>query len=144
MLCIHYLGFPWWLSGKESACQCRFDPWVGKIPWRREWQPTPVFLFGRSHGQWSLVGYSSWGCKRVRQDLATKQQQLHARYRDEANFVQILKEFPLSQSAAPIWGWFYPTPPPHSGALGNTWRHFCPHWGWGYDRHLVIRGQECY
>ena len=38
---------PWWLSGKESACQCRrfgFDPWVGKIPWRRKWQPSPVFL----------------------------------------------------------------------------------------------------
>ena len=38
-------------NGKESACQCRrpgFDPWVGKIPWRREWQPTPVFLPGES------------------------------------------------------------------------------------------------
>ena len=45
--------------GKESACQCRrceFDPWVGKIPWRRKWQPTPVFLPGESHGQRSLVG----------------------------------------------------------------------------------------
>ena len=52
------------------------------------------------------MGYSSWGCKRGRQDLATKQQQLHARYRDEANLVQILKESPLSQSAAPIGGDF--------------------------------------
>ena len=60
------LGLPWWLSGKESACQCRrprFDPWVGKIPWRREWQPTPVFLPGESHGQGSLAGYSPWGRK---------------------------------------------------------------------------------
>ena len=40
-----------------------FDPWVGKIPWRRAWQPTPVFLPGESHGQRSLVGYSSWGYK---------------------------------------------------------------------------------
>ena len=43
-LCI---GLPWWLSGKQSTCQCRrlgFSPWVGKIPWRRKWQPTPVFL----------------------------------------------------------------------------------------------------
>ena len=40
-----------------------FDPWVGKIPWRREWQPTPVFLPGKSHGQKSLVGYRSWGHK---------------------------------------------------------------------------------
>ena len=38
-----------------------FNPWVGKIPWRRKWQPTPVFLPGKFHGQRSLVGYSSWG-----------------------------------------------------------------------------------
>ena len=56
-------------SGKKSACQCRrhrrhrFDPWVGKIPWRRKWQPTPVFLPGKSHGQRSLVGYSPQGHK---------------------------------------------------------------------------------
>ena len=40
-----------------------FSPWVGKMPWRREWQPTPVFLPGESHGQRSLVGYSPGGCK---------------------------------------------------------------------------------
>ena len=40
-----------------------FDSWVGKIPWRREWPPTPVFLPGKSHGQRSLVGYSLWGRK---------------------------------------------------------------------------------
>ena len=40
-----------------------FDPWVGKIPWRRAWQPTPVFLPGESHGQRSLVGYSPQGRK---------------------------------------------------------------------------------
>ena len=51
-------------SGKEPICQCRrqnrygFDPWVGKIPWRRKWQPTPVFLPGESHGRRSLAGYS--------------------------------------------------------------------------------------
>ena len=43
---------------------CRFDPWVGKIPWRREWQPTAVFLPEKSYGQRSLAGY-----------LAVKQQQ---------------------------------------------------------------------
>ena len=37
-------------------------PWVRKIPWRRAWQPTPVFLPGESHGQRGLVGYSPWGC----------------------------------------------------------------------------------
>ena len=70
-------SLPWWLSGKESACQlrrCGFNPWVGKIPWRRKWQPTPVFLPGKSHGQGSLVGYSPQGHKRVRHDLVTKQQ----------------------------------------------------------------------
>ena len=40
-----------------------FDPWVGKIPWRRAWQPTPVSLPGESHGQRSLAGYSPWGGK---------------------------------------------------------------------------------
>ena len=43
----------------------RFDPWVGKIPWRRAWQPTAVFLTGESHGQRSLVGYSPWGHKKL-------------------------------------------------------------------------------
>ena len=41
------------------------DPWVGKIPWRRAWQPIPVFLPGESDGQRSLVGYSPWGPQRV-------------------------------------------------------------------------------
>ena len=59
-------GLPRWLSGKEPACQSRrhgFNPWFGKIPWRRKWQPTPVFLPGKYHGQRSLAGYSPWGCK---------------------------------------------------------------------------------
>ena len=63
------VGLPRWHSAKESACQsrrckgCGFDPWVGKIPWRRAWQPTSVFLPGKSHGQRSLGGYSPWGHK---------------------------------------------------------------------------------
>ena len=52
----------------------QFNPWIGKIPWRREWQPTPLSLPGKSHGQRSLAGCSSQGCKRVRHDLGTKQQ----------------------------------------------------------------------
>ena len=57
------------MSGKEPACQRRrpkshgFNPWVTKIPWRRKWQPTPVFLPGKAHGQKSLVGCSPCGCK---------------------------------------------------------------------------------
>ena len=52
---------PWWLSGKEISCQWRrrgLGPWVGKIPWRRKWQPTPGFLPGESHGRgawWATV-----------------------------------------------------------------------------------------
>ena len=59
-------GLPWWLGGKESACQCkrrRFDPWVRKITWRRKWHLTPVFLPGKSHGQRSQTGYSPRGGK---------------------------------------------------------------------------------
>ena len=50
-----------------SACIGRpgFDPWVRKIPWRRKWKPTPVFLPGESHGWRSLVGYSPWGRKEL-------------------------------------------------------------------------------
>ena len=62
-------GLPWWLSGKESICQCRrnrFDLWVGKIPWRRKWQPAPAFLLGKSHGQKSLAGYRDAGDRRQR------------------------------------------------------------------------------
>ena len=58
-------GFPGGTSGKESTYQYRwysFNPWVQQMPWRRKWQPTPVFLPGESHGQGSLVGYSPWGC----------------------------------------------------------------------------------
>ena len=55
-------ALPWWLSVKESTCQCRrggFEPWVGKIPWRRKWQPTLVFLPGTSHGQgaWQVTAH---------------------------------------------------------------------------------------
>ena len=64
---VHYS--PRWLSGKESACRCRrckrrrFSPWVQKIPWKRKWQPTPVFFPGKFYGQRSLTDYSPWGCK---------------------------------------------------------------------------------
>ena len=58
-----------WHNGKDSAYQCRrhkrcgLDPWVGKIPRRRKWQPTPVFLPAKSHRQRILAGYSQWSCK---------------------------------------------------------------------------------
>ena len=60
------VGLPRRFHGRESTCQCGrhgFSPWVRKIPWRRRWPPTPVFLPGKSHGQRILEGYSPWGCK---------------------------------------------------------------------------------
>ena len=71
-------GFPGGASGEESACQCRrpkrrgFDPWVGKIPWRRKWQPTPVFVPGESQGQRSLARYSPQGHKELDVTEATQ------------------------------------------------------------------------
>ena len=65
------MGFPGGASGKDPTCQCRrhkrcgFNPWVRKVPWRRAWQPIPVFLPRESHGQRSLAGYSLWGFKEL-------------------------------------------------------------------------------
>ena len=67
------MGFPGGISGKEPTYQMKethetlFDPWVGKIPWRRAWQPTPVFLPGESHGQraWEPGGLWSIGWQRA-------------------------------------------------------------------------------
>ena len=69
---ICHVGLPWWLSGKKICLQCRrcgFDPWVGKIPWKRKWLPTPVFLLKELYGmenpidKRNLVGCSPWGHK---------------------------------------------------------------------------------
>ena len=69
--CIQPTGLPLWFSGKELTCQCRrhgFDPWVRKIPFRRKWQPAPVFLPGKAHGQRTM------GSQRIGHNWATKQQ----------------------------------------------------------------------
>ena len=57
--CWEFSGGSWWPACRRPS----FDPWVGKLPWRRKWQPTQVFLPGESQGQRSLVGYSPWGHK---------------------------------------------------------------------------------
>ena len=65
---LHMECCPWWLRQQRICLQCRrpgFDSWVGKIPWRREWQLTPVFLPGKSHGQGSLAGYNPWSSKEL-------------------------------------------------------------------------------
>ena len=64
---LYHLSFPGGSDGRLSLQYRRpgFDPWVGKIPWRRAWQPTPVFPPGKSHRQKSLVGYTPWICKEL-------------------------------------------------------------------------------
>ena len=62
------MDFPGGSDGKSVCLQCGrpgLDPWVGKIPWIRKWQPTPVLFPGKSHGWRSLVGYSPWGHKEL-------------------------------------------------------------------------------
>ena len=79
MCAISYMYWlPWWLSGKEPACQCRkhrFNPWVRKVPCRWKWQPTPLFLPVKTHGQRSLWSYNPWDHKRIGHNLLTEQQQ---------------------------------------------------------------------
>ena len=83
--CLVTLGLPRWHSGKESACQCRrhkrcgFNPWIGKIPCGRKWQPAPAFLPGKLHGQGSLPGYSPWGHKEL--NTTDRERNTHSRHR---------------------------------------------------------------
>ena len=61
-------GFTGSAVGKTSSANVgdardRFDPWVGKIPWRRKWQLAPIFLLGKLYRERSLVGYGLWSCK---------------------------------------------------------------------------------
>ena len=64
-------GLPKWLQWerihlpKQETQRYGFDPWVRKIPWKKKWQPIPVFLPGESHGQRSLIGPLSTGSQRV-------------------------------------------------------------------------------
>ena len=67
-LCVNFqifMDFPVFLlpAYYRRRKRCRFNPWVRKIPWRRKWQPSPIFLPGKSHGQRSLAVYSPWGLK---------------------------------------------------------------------------------
>ena len=70
-LSLEIKGLPRWLRIHLQFKKGQLDPWVGKIPWRKAWQPTPVFLPGESQGQKSLVGHSSWGHKELDTTEAT-------------------------------------------------------------------------
>ena len=77
------ISIPWWLSSKRIHLQCRrcrrhgFDPWVGKIPWRRKWQPTPVLLPGKIPWTEKPCKLQSLGSQRVRQDWVTEHARMH-------------------------------------------------------------------
>ena len=106
----HWINnYVWWLSGKESACQCSrcgFIPGVGKIPWRRKWQPTSVFFPGKAHRERSLK--ESLGSQKAGHDLETEQQliknDLGLDYLINKFFPRWLLpafEFPVSTGAGP-------------------------------------------
>ena len=84
-------GLPRSTSGKRTHLPMqrpkrhKFSPWVGKIPWSRKWQPTPVFFPGKSHGQRSLAGYSPWGYKYA--DTTEKSTRVHTHTQNEKHQV---------------------------------------------------------
>ena len=103
------MGFPGDSDGKEPACQgrrCGFNPWAWKIPWRREWQPNPVFLPRKSHGKRSLVGCSPRGHKELDTIERLTQHSLPERMRG----------FPSSSAIE--------DPPANAGDMGSV-----PGWG---------------
>ena len=90
-------------SSKETPCQCRrfkrlgFNPWVRKIPRRKEWLPTPVFLPGEFHGQRSLQGYSPWSRTESDTTEMTRQQQQHALVKPQSVLqIHHLQKFPFT------------------------------------------------
>ena len=85
------IGLPKWLSSTQSACQCRrhrFNPWVGKIPWRRKWQPTPVFLPRKSQQQKSL-GATVHALTKSQTLLSTNPRTVFYRLPDSLKFMSI-------------------------------------------------------
>ena len=111
-----------WFSSKESTCQCRrygFDPWVEKIPWRRKWQPTPVYLPGESPWAEEPGWLQSMGSQRVGHDWVTKQKQ--QRYRGFLG-VSVVKNLPANAGDMGLipWSGRYP-----EEGNGNTLRYPC-------------------
>ena len=107
-------GLPWWL--KESDCNAGgpgFDLWVRKIPWRREWQPTPVFLPGKAHAWRSLAGYSPWSCK----ESDTTERLIHWEKKEEMKRAQL---WPFLTSSASSPSLCLPTPSPPLGPLSTS------------------------
>ena len=101
---------PWWFRWQRICLQCRrpgFDPWVGEISWRREWQPIPVFLAGESHGERRLAGYSPRG----RKQSGTTEQLTHSFPLNttrragflESNLLEVIRELPYGTALVVQW-----------------------------------------
>ena len=91
------MGFRGVGSASESTCQCRscrFNPWVGKIPWKRKWQPIPIFLRGKFHGQRSLAGYSPEDRRESNTTLGTEHACM-AHYSTNPDLVKIFEVFAM-------------------------------------------------
>ena len=120
------IGLPCWLRWQIIWLQCRrprFDPQEGKIPWRRERQPTPVFLPGEFHGQRSLAGYSLQG----RKELVTIEQTQYARSFVNNSIIYPLVQFSRSVMSNSLQSHGLqhtrlPCPSPTSGTCSNS----CP------------------
>ena len=125
-----HIWLPWQLRWSRIHLQCRrprFNPWVWKIPWRRKWQPTPVFLPGEFQGQKSLAGHSPWD----RKELDTTKQLTHCCPCSHEPVCRNWKR----QNEASAWGWgeCCPSQPPlpwevddrcrahNSGWMPNIW-----------------------
>ena len=94
-------GFPGGAGGKEPACQCRrcrdrFDPWVKKIPWRRAWQPSPMFLPGESHCTQEPGRLQSIGLQRVRYNWRKNNHKILGLFKTcqkTEKFVEVIEDF---------------------------------------------------
>ena len=123
-----------WCSAKEPSCQYRrrgFDPLIRKIPWRRNWQPTPVFLLEESHGQRSLAGYSPWGCKELdstewpsrHSTLVQEQNSIYTLFFTSLNFTFATRHI-HNRALFLLWSgsfWNYFSDLPHRCSFGHLW-----------------------
>ena len=138
----------WWHSGKDSSSHCRrykrqgFDPWLGKIPWRRKWQPIPVFFTGKFHWQRSLAGSSPWGHKEsdtTERVCACARAHTHTQTHTQVNWM-FLKSSSFSWKSPVINSWLGRKPVEEKW-VENIFSHLIKYlWGQscrGPQRHMV-------
>ena len=109
-----HLGFPGGTSGKEPACQyrrhkrCRFNPWVGKIPWRKAWRPFQYSCLENLYGERSLAGCHPWGCKESDMTEAAEHACTHSlRHTYYYNIIQMLRQLCLYCAQEKIQSLFF-------------------------------------